>query len=246
MRKLKLFLILSVSLLALFTLSACKMLTAHKRITNIKFTEKTFKESDTKTVAKIEYQTVNETQAGSDIDYNTAFDLAVNQTATIKIAYYDNQNKVIATEYAPSIQDAIDQSHGIGSVMYYPESKGTHLEVSGKDEMTGDKSLSDTADFETVKPDEIDKGKLRTGDEYDGNKIAEIAKNAKRSPSDEDFDRNRKGYRCGKANIYRSVEEDYPLGKIFIRIVDSDDNDYELKYDRADIIDALKTYEIVE
>lgn len=57
------------------------MLTAHKRITNIKFTEKTFKES----VAKIEYQTVNETQADSDIDYNTAFDLAVNQTATIKI-----------------------------------------------------------------------------------------------------------------------------------------------------------------
>lgn len=65
-------------------------------------------------------------------------------------------------------------------------------------------------------------------------------------PSDEDFDRNRKGYRCGKANIYRSVEEDYPLGKIFIRIVDSDDNDYELKYDRADIIDALKTYEIAK
>lgn len=36
------------------------------------------------------------------------------------------------------------------------------------------------------------------------------------------------------------------LGKIFIRIVDSDDNDYELKYDRADIIDALKTYEIAK
>lgn len=183
MRKLKLMLILSVSLLALFTLSACKMLTAHKKITNIKFTEKTFKESGTKTVAKIEYQTVGETEAESDIDYNTAFDLAVNQTATIKITYYDNQDKVIATEYAPSIQDAIDQSHGIGSVMFYPESKGTHLEVSGKDEMTGYKSLSDTADFETVKPDEIDKGKLRTGDEYDGNKIAEIAKNTKRSPS---------------------------------------------------------------
>jgi len=62
-------------------------------------------------------------------------------------------------------------------------------------------------------------------------------------PSDDD---NTKDYRCGKANIYRSVEEDYPLGKIFIRIVDSDDNDYELKYDRADIIDALKTYEIIE
>ena len=63
MRKLKLMLILSVSLLALFTLSACKMLTAHKKITNIKFTEKTFKESGTKTVAKIEYQTVGETEA---------------------------------------------------------------------------------------------------------------------------------------------------------------------------------------
>ncbi len=150
MRKLKLMLIFSVSLLALFTLSACKMLTAHKKITNIKFTEKTFKESGTKTVAKIEYQTVGETEAESDIDYNTAFDLAVNQTATIKIAYYDNQNKLIATEYAPSIQDAIDQSHGIRSVMFYPESKGTHLEVSGKDEMTGYKSLSDTADFETA------------------------------------------------------------------------------------------------
>lgn len=183
MRKLKLFLILSVSLLALFTLSACKMLTAHKRITNIKFTEKTFKESDTKTVAKIEYKTVGDTQVSKDVDYDNAFNLAVNQANTIKITYYDNQGKVIATEYAPSIQDAIDQSHGIGSVMFYPESKGTHLEVSGKDEMTGDKSLSDTADFETVKPDEIDKGKLRTGDEYDGNKIAEIAKNAKRSPS---------------------------------------------------------------
>lgn len=183
MKKLKLMLIFSVSLVALFTLSACKMLTAHKKITNIKFTEKTFKESDAKTVAKIEYQTVNETQAESDIDYNTAFDLAVNQTATIKITYYDNRDKVIATEYAPSIQDAIDQSHGIDSVMYYPESKGTHLEVSGEDEMTGNKSLSDTTDFETVKPDEIDKGKLRTGDEYDGHKIAEIAKNAKRSPS---------------------------------------------------------------
>lgn len=85
MRKLKLMLILSVSLLALFTLSACKMLTANKKITNIKFTEKTFKESGTKTVAKIEYQTVGETEAESDIDYNTAFDLAVNQTATIKI-----------------------------------------------------------------------------------------------------------------------------------------------------------------
>lgn len=183
MRKLKLFLILSVSLLALFTLSACKMLTAHKRITNIKFTEKTFKESDTKTVAKIEYQTVNETQADSDIDYNTAFDLAVNQASTIKITYYNKQDKLIASEYAPSIQDAIDRSHGIGSVMYYPESKGTHLEVSGEDEMRGDKSLKDTVDFETVKPDEIDKDKLRTGDEYDGNKIAEVAKNAKRSPS---------------------------------------------------------------
>lgn len=127
MRKLKLMLILSVSLLALFTLSACKSLTAHKKITNIKFTEKTFKESDTKTVAKIQYETVNESETDSDIDYNTAFDLAVNQTSTIKITYYDKQDKVIATEYAPSIQDAIDQSHGIGSVMYYPESKGTHL-----------------------------------------------------------------------------------------------------------------------
>lgn len=183
MRKLKLLLMLSVSLICVMSLSACKMLTAHKKITNIKFTEKTFKESDTKTVAKIQYKTVSETQVDADVDYNTAFDLAVNQASTIKITYYDNQNKVIATEYAPSIQDAIDQSHGIGSVMFYPESKGTHLEVSGKDEMTGDKSLSDTADFETVKPDEIDKGKLRTGDEYDGNKIAEIAKNAKRSPS---------------------------------------------------------------
>ena len=85
MRKLKLFLILSVSLLALFTLSACKSLTAHKKITNIKFTEKTFKESDAKTVAKIQYETVNETETDSDIDYNTAFDLAINQTSTIKI-----------------------------------------------------------------------------------------------------------------------------------------------------------------
>lgn len=88
MRKLKLMLILSVSLLALFTLSACKMLTAHKKITNIKFTEKTFKESDTKTVAKIEYKTVGDTQVSKDVDYDTAFDLAVNQTATIKITYY--------------------------------------------------------------------------------------------------------------------------------------------------------------
>lgn len=55
----KLMLILSVSLLALFTLSACKMLTAHKKITNIKFTEKTFKESGTKTVASIQYETVS-------------------------------------------------------------------------------------------------------------------------------------------------------------------------------------------
>lgn len=183
MRKLKLLLMLSVSLICIMSLSACKMLTAHKKITNIKFTEKTFKESDAKTVASIQYETVSETQVDADVDYNTAFDLAVNQASTIKITYYNKQDKLIASEYAPSIQDAIDQSHGIGSVMFYPESKGTHLEVSGKDEMTGDKSLSDTADFETVKPDEIDKGKLRTGDEYDGNKIAEVAKNAKRSPS---------------------------------------------------------------
>lgn len=86
MRKLKLLLMLSLSLICVLSLSACKMLTAHKKITNIKFTEKTFKESEPEAVAKIEYKTVNETQADSDIDYNTAFDLAVNQTATIKIA----------------------------------------------------------------------------------------------------------------------------------------------------------------
>lgn len=183
MRKLKLLLMVSLSLICIISLSACKMLTAHKKITNIKFTEKTFKESDAKTVAKIQYETVSETQVDADVDYNTAFDLAVNQASTIKITYYDKQDKLIASEYAPSIQDAIDRSHGIGSVMYYPESKGTHLEVSGEDEMRGDTSLKDTVDFETVKPDEIDKGQLRTGDEYDGNKIAEIAKNAKRSPS---------------------------------------------------------------
>lgn len=183
MRKLKLLLMLSVSLICVMSLSACKMLTAHKKITNIKFTEKTFKESDAKTVASIQYETVSETQVDADVDYNTAFDLAVNQANTIKITYFDKQNKPIASEYAPSIQDAIDRSHGIGSVMYYSESKGTHLEVSGEDEMRGDTSLKDTVDFETVKPDEIDKGQLRTGDEYDGNKIAEIAKNAKRSPS---------------------------------------------------------------
>ncbi len=183
MRKLKLLLMLSVSLICIMSLSACKMLTAHKKITNIKFTEKTFKESDAKTVASIQYETVSETQVDADVDYNTAFDLAVNQASTIKITYYNKQDKLIASEYAPSIQDAIDRSHGIGSVMYYPESKGTHLEVSGEDEMRGDKSLKDTVDFETVKPDEIDKDKLRTGDEYDGNKIAEVAKNAKRSPS---------------------------------------------------------------
>lgn len=183
MRKLKLMLIFSVSLLALFTLSACKSLTAHKKITNIKFTEKTFKESEPETVAKIEYKTVGDTQVSKDVDYDNAFNLAVNQANTIKITYYDAKDKVIAMEYAPSIQEAVEQSHGIGSKLYYAESKGTHLEVSGEDEMTGDKSLNDTADFETVKPDEIDKGKLRTGDEYDGKKIAEIAKNTKRSPS---------------------------------------------------------------
>lgn len=61
MRKLKLLLMLSVSLICIMSLSACKMLTAHKKITNIKFTEKTFKESDAKTVASIQYETVSET-----------------------------------------------------------------------------------------------------------------------------------------------------------------------------------------
>lgn len=44
----------------------------------------------------------------------------------------------------------------------------------------------------------------------------------------------------------KDIYGDYPLGKIFIRIVDSGDNDFELKYDRAGIIDALKTYEIAK
>lgn len=62
-------------------------------------------------------------------------------------------------------------------------------------------------------------------------------------PSDND---NTRDYLCGKANIYRSPEEDYPIGKIFIQIKDNDDNEYELKYDRADVIDALKAYEIAK
>lgn len=62
-------------------------------------------------------------------------------------------------------------------------------------------------------------------------------------PSDND---NTRDYLCGKANIYRSPEEDYPIGKIFIQIKDDDDNEYELKYDRADVIDALKAYEIAK
>lgn len=62
-------------------------------------------------------------------------------------------------------------------------------------------------------------------------------------PSDDD---NTRDYLCGKANIYRSPEEDYPIGKIFIQIKDDDDNEYELKYDRADVIDALKAYEIAK
>lgn len=57
---------------------------------------------------------------------------------------------------------------------------------------------------------------------------------------------NTRDYPCGKANIYRSPEEDYPIGKIFIQIKDDDDNEYELKYDRADVIDALKAYEIAK
>lgn len=62
-------------------------------------------------------------------------------------------------------------------------------------------------------------------------------------PSDDD---NTRDYLCGKANIYRSPEDDYPIGKIFIQIKDNDDNEYELKYDRADVIDALKAYEIAK
>lgn len=62
-------------------------------------------------------------------------------------------------------------------------------------------------------------------------------------PSDND---NTRDYLCGKANIYRSPEEDYPIGKIFIQIKDDDDNEYELKYDRTDVIDALKAYEIAK
>lgn len=62
-------------------------------------------------------------------------------------------------------------------------------------------------------------------------------------PSDND---NTRDYLCGKANIYRSPEDDYPIGKIFIQIKDNDDNEYELKYDRADVIDALKAYEIAK
>ena len=179
--KLKQLILGGLGLTALAVLSACSF--GGKEITHIDFKEKTFKETDVSTVARIEYSTVNTTDTNGNISYDEAYGLAVGRPTQIEISYYDSKNKIITNEYAESIQNAITQSHGVGSTLYYPESKGTKLDVTGKDTFTKDgKEIHDTVYFETLTPDKINRAELRKGDYYDAGLIAKKVKATKRTP----------------------------------------------------------------
>lgn len=179
--RLKKLLMGGLGLSALVVLSACAF--SGKEITHIDFKEKTFKASDISTVARIEYSTVDTTDTSGDISYDEAYGIAVGRSNKIEISYYDSNNKIITNEYADSIQNAITQSHGLGATLYYPESKGTKLDVTGKDTFTKDgKEIHDTVYFETITPDKINRAELRKGDYYDGSLIAKKVKETKRTP----------------------------------------------------------------
>lgn len=170
---------LGLSVLAV--LSACAF--SGKEITHIDFKEKTFKESSVSTVARIEYSTVNTADTSGDISYDEAYGMAVGRPTEIEISYYDSNNKIITNEYADSIQNAITQSHGLGATLYYPESKGSKLDMTGKDTFKDDgKEIHQTVYFETLPPEKINRNALRKGDYYDGSLIAKKVKETKRTP----------------------------------------------------------------
>lgn len=179
--KLKQLILGGLGLTTLAVLSACSF--GGKEITHIDFKEKTFKETNASTVARIEYSTVNTTETNGDISYDEAYGLAVGRSNEIEISYYDSKNKIITNEYADSIQNAITQSHGVGSALYYPESKGTKLDLAGRDTFKDDsKEIHDTVYFETLTPDKINQAELRKGDYYDAELIAKKVKATKRTP----------------------------------------------------------------
>ena len=179
--RLKKLLMGGLGLSALVVLSACAF--SGKEITHIDFKEKTFKASDISTVARIEYSTVDTTDTSGDISYDEAYGIAVGRSNKIEISYYDSNNKIITNEYADSIQNAITQCHGLGSTLYYPESKGTKLDMTGKDTFKDDgKEIHQTVYFETLPPDQINRKALRKGDYYDGSLIAKKVKETKRTP----------------------------------------------------------------
>lgn len=107
--KFKKLLMSGLGLSALAVLSACAF--SGKEITHIDFKEKTFKESNISTVARIEYSTVDAADTSGDISYDEAYGIAVGRPTEIEISYYDSNNKIITNEYADSIQNAITQSH---------------------------------------------------------------------------------------------------------------------------------------
>lgn len=162
---------LGLSVLAV--LSACAF--SGKEITHIDFKEKTFRESSVSTVARIEYSTVDTIDTHGDISYDEAYGMAVGRPTEIEISYYDSNNKIITNEYADSIQNAITQSHGLGATLYYPESKGSKLDMTGKE-------IHQTVYFETLPPEKINRNALRKGDYYDGSLIAKKVKETKRTP----------------------------------------------------------------
>lgn len=109
--------------------------------------------------------------------------MAVGRPTEIEISYYDSNNKIITNEYADSIQNAITQCHGLGSTLYYPESKGSKLDMTGKDTFKDDsKEIHQTVYFETLAPDQINRKALRKGDYYDDSLIAKKVKETKRTP----------------------------------------------------------------
>ena len=73
-----------LGLSALAVLSACAF--SGKEITHIDFKEKTFKESNISTVARIEYSTVGTADTSSDISYDEAYGMAVGRPTEIEIS----------------------------------------------------------------------------------------------------------------------------------------------------------------
>lgn len=106
--RLKKLLMGGLGLSALVILSACAF--SGKEITHIDFKEKTFKESNINTVARIEYSTVDTIDTSGDISYDEAYGMAVGRPTEIEISYYDSNNKIITNEYADSKTHATKES----------------------------------------------------------------------------------------------------------------------------------------